>query len=229
MTFVFGLALVAYGNLASLALGTTAVPSGGWIGATLGVVIAAASLLWSRARRLDLEDLGLRPDTALRGALVGLGVALAVAVPSLLVLRFPPLLGEPVRYAPLASMALADLGLRVAVTMPLDTVLPEELAFRGVLLGALARTRGTVAAALLSALAFAAWHLVIVQATLARTNLAENALFAALGLVGAFAAVFAGGVVFAVLRVATRSLAAPLAAHWAFNAAILVGLRTIGT
>ena len=36
------------------------------------------------------------------------------------------------------------------------------------------------------------------------------------------------GLAFAALRVRTRSLAAPLLAHWAFNGALLSGLRLLG-
>ncbi|MGH2450138.1 MAG: CPBP family glutamic-type intramembrane protease, partial [Candidatus Limnocylindria bacterium] len=80
-------------------------------------------------------------------------------------------------------------------------------------------------AILASAALFAAWHAVIVLATIGRTNLQGDALFSGIGIVGAFLAVFAGGVAFALLRWWTGSLAAPVAAHWGFNVAILVGLR----
>ena len=69
-----------------------------------------------------------------------------------------------------------------------------------------------------------AWHLVIVLATLRVTSVAVHPLTAALGIIVAFAAVGTGGLLFAVLRARTGRLAAPIAAHAAFNAAILLGL-----
>jgi len=42
---------------------------------------------------------------------------------------------------------------------------------------------------------------------------------------GAFVVLFVGGVIMASLRVTTGSLLTSIAAHWAFNAIILVGLR----
>ncbi|MGH2500179.1 MAG: CPBP family glutamic-type intramembrane protease, partial [Candidatus Limnocylindria bacterium] len=44
------------------------------------------------------------------------------------------------------------------------------------------------------------------------------------GVAGALAATFAGGVVLAALRERTGSLAAPVAAHWSFNAMIFASL-----
>ena len=139
-------------------------------------------------------------------------------------LRFPPLLDGPIRFGPLADVAPGALLLRALIVMPLDTALPEELAFRGALFALLRRGHGLGRAMTLSSLAFAAWHIVIVIATLLETNVVVEPLTAALGGLGAFAAVFGGGVVFALLRARTGRLAAPFAAHAAFNAAILLGL-----
>lgn len=225
-TLAFAALLVLYGNGAAFLAGS-ALPKLGWLGASLGAILVVATLAWARWQKLGCAEMGLGRDRALSSAGVGLLVAVALVLPSLLVLRFPPLLGQPVTYAPLASLALGDLAVRVAFFMPLDTVIPEELAFRGVLLAALRRRFATVAAVALSALAFTAWHVVIVQATLAETNLVREPLFAALGYGGAFAAVFGGGVLFAALRLWTRNLAAPLAGHWVFNAALLAGLTAL--
>lgn len=225
-TLAFSALLVLYGNAAALLAGS-ALPKLGWFGASLGVILVVATLLWARRQGLSNAEMGLGRERALLSGAAGLLLALAIVGPALLVLRFPPLLGQPVIYAPLASLALGDLAVRVAFFMPLDTVIPEELAFRGVLLAALRRRFATVAAVALSALAFTAWHVVIVQATLAETNLVREPLFAALGYGGAFAAVFGGGVLFAALRLWTRNLAAPLAGHWVFNAALLAGLTAL--
>lgn len=223
MILAYTAVLVLYGNGASLLVGS-ALPAGGWLGASLGMLLAASALFFARLQGLRYTELGLARERALASAAIGLGLALAVVGPALLFLRFPPLLGQPVSYAPLAALSSGDLVLRVALFMPLDTVIPEEVAFRGVLLALLRRRRALPAAVALSAAVFAAWHVVIVQATLAQTNLVSDPLFAALGYGGAFAAVFGGGVLFAALRLWTRNLAAPLAGHWVFNAALLVGL-----
>jgi membrane protease YdiL (CAAX protease family) len=40
----------------------------------------------------------------------------------------------------------------------------------------------------------------------------------------AFAGLFAGGVIFALLRLRTRNLAAAVLAHWLFDAGLITGL-----
>lgn len=160
----------------------------------------------------------------MRAAAIGCLVALGAAFVALLVLRFPPLLGGPVRYGPLEGMAIEPLLLRAFVFMPLDTVIPEEFGFRGVLLARLRRTGGTSRAVLLSAAAFTLWHVAIVAATVGQTNFREASALTLLAVVGALAAVFAGGAFFALLRIRTGHLAAAAAAHWTFNAALLLGL-----
>ena len=63
--------------------------------------------------------------------------------------------------------------------------------------------------------------------TVALTNLQADPLLVIVGMAGAFAAVFVGGILFAALRLATGHLAGSIVAHWAFNAALLVGLNAV--
>ena len=202
----FAVVLVVWGNAAAYLAGT-AIPVG-WTGPLIGTALVVISLAWARGQGLTLDEL-YREEAKKRAIPLGR-------------------VGEAVSYTPLAAADAAGLALRVAVTMPLDTIAPEEVAFRAVLLGALLRRYGATGAVVLSALAFAAWHAVIVSTTVAQTNLTVAGLFTVLGMAGAFLAVFAGGIAFAALRVRTRSLAAPLLAHWAFNGALLSGLRLLG-
>jgi membrane protease YdiL (CAAX protease family) len=219
--------LVAYGNGMAWLVGT-ATPISGWPGGFMGVLLMLATLLWAlRVRRLSPAELGLSASGFLPSALVGLLVALAGGVAALLFLRFPPLVGGPIVYAPLADVAPMSLLARIAVWMPLDTVLPEELAFRGALLADLRRHTTWLRASVLSAAVFVAWHAVVVARTLAQTNLRNEFLLLVLGLAGAFGAVFLGGLLFAVLRMRTGNLAASVLAHWGFNTLLLVGLRSV--
>jgi len=216
--------LVGYGNAKSLR-DPSAVPAEPWLGLALGGVLVLLVFAATRAGpRVSGSELGLVRAGSARSAALGLLFGAGTALLALLVLRFPPLLGEPVRYAPLADPDPTALLLRALVFMPLDTAIPEELAFRGLLFGWLRRGGGLVRAVLVSAAAYAAWHLVIVSATLVETNVLGDPRTAVLGTLGAFGAVFAGGVAFALLRARSGRLAAPLAAHATFNAAILLGL-----
>jgi membrane protease YdiL (CAAX protease family) len=222
----FAVFLVAYGNLASLVLGQ-ATPAGWWPGVGIGLLLAATVLIWARRAPLTAQDLGLTRSGVARSAGIGVLVAIAAAIPALLILRFPPLVGGPVTYAPLGSLQLEALLLRVLVWMPLDTALPEELAFRGVLLSALRQRFADPWAMVLSAVPFTLWHGVILTRTLGLTNLYRDPVLLILGLTSAFIAVFVGGVLFATVRLATGHLAGSVLAHWAFNAALLLELHTL--
>jgi membrane protease YdiL (CAAX protease family) len=216
--------LAWYGNAASLAL-AGATPTGGWSGVALGVAPAAAMLAWGVfIAGLSARDFGLEWRGAVRSAGLGLGVALALGAVAVVFLHAPPIVGQPVSHAPLNSLSAQALVWRTLVWMPLDTAFPEEISFRGVLLAALLQHVPRRRAVVVSAAAFMAWHAVIVARTVAVTNLADEPLYAVLGLVGALAAVFVGGIVFAGLRLITGNLAGSIVAHWAFNAALLLGI-----
>lgn len=216
--------LVAYGNARSI-VEPSAIPETPWAALAFGALLTLAVVVLTRAGpRLSRPELGLVRRGSARAAAIGTLFGVGAAIPGLVVLRYPPLLDAPVSYAPIADIPLDALLVRAFVLMPLDTALPEELAFRGALFGWICRAHGVVRATVVSSMAFAAWHLVIVVATLQMTNAAVQPLTAAIGTFAAFAAVFAGGVMFALLRARTERLAAPLAAHAAFNAAILLGL-----
>jgi uncharacterized protein len=227
-TLGLSLFLAAYGNVATLIVGT-AIPIG-WSGLGLSLVLLGAVLVWARfVDRLTPMELGLTGHHVVRSVRMGLLVALSAALPSLLFLRFPPLVGQSIAYSPLASLSPDALLWRAFVWMPLDTAIPEEIAFRGVLLASLRRRLAYRAAVVVSAAIFMAWHGVVVSRTVALTNLHTEPLLAALGLVGAFVAIGCGGVLFAWLRLATGHLAGSVVAHWAFNASLLLGLGWAGS
>jgi uncharacterized protein len=216
--------LAAYGNGASVVL-ASAPTIGGWGNVAVGLAPAVLMLGWGRRfAALSLRECGIGRERLASSAGLGLLVALALVLPVLVVLRAPPWLGGAVSYAPLNMLPLDSVLWRGLVWMPLDTALPEEVAFRGVLLAALLQRFDAPRAVLLSAGAFTIWHAVIVARTVGVTNLASDPLFLAIGFVGSLASIFVGGLVFAVLRLSTGNLAGSIVAHWAFNAALLLGL-----
>lgn len=222
----FGALLVAWGNASSTFLGASAVlPGGSGPYVISGVALAAVSLAAARALRLDAAALGLR-GRALRGATTGLalgGIAALIGVAALRLVA-PLIVGQAVDYAPLARVAAPELLWHVALLLPLGVVLPEELAFRGVLLGAIARGRDARSAVVLSSLLFALWHGTVVFATVADTTLGPVSLWSPVAIAGALGVVAAGGAVLAVLRLLTGTLATTVAAHWTFNVVVLIGL-----
>lgn len=217
--------LVVAGNAASF-FDASGLPGAGLARLALGLAVGAAVLAWSRVTGLSRDELGLRRSGALAGAVSGVALAFLAAGAGLLLLRTPPLLSGPITYQPVLDVAPDALLLHLALFLPLGVALPEELAFRGALLAGLAKRMRLASAIVLSSLAFALWHAAIVVPTVGATNLREP-LFVTLAFGGAAVVLFAGGVALALLRLRAGTLAAPFAAHWAFNAAMLVGLRAL--
>jgi membrane protease YdiL (CAAX protease family) len=175
-------------------------------------------------QHLKLRELGITRDRSIASIVWGLVAAAAASGLVLGLLLWGPGVGGSVRYTPFSSMTVGTVIARALIWMPLTTALPEELAFRGVLLGLFRQRYAPTWAAILSAIVFAFWHGLTVFHTVGNTSLAQSGLGYVLGCVGGFTAVFIGGLLFALLRTRTCNLAASVIAHWAFNATILVGL-----
>lgn len=179
-----------------------------------------ALLVVVKARGMHWSELGLSARHMPRGLLYGLAATVTVAV----VVTAGCLI--PVTSQFFLSERYSDLRLAVfsaLVLIPLMTVLPEELAFRGVLQGALERVFGTTGVFVVGSLAFGLWH---VTSSLGLT--AGNAGLADLlgtglwgqvaGIAMAVTATSVAGAGFIWIRRHSRSLLAPIGLHWAFNA-----------
>jgi len=223
--WIFVALLVGWGNAGSLVLGGTArLPGGSWAFVVSGLVLVAISLAIARRAGLDAAALGLRPTGWWRGAAVGAVAGAAIAGLGILGLQLASIVvGGPVVYDPLRGITEGDLARHVLVFLPLGAVLPEEIAFRGALVGLLWKS-GARRAILGSAAAFALWHAAVAVVTVDSTTIAPPSPWFLPAIAGALAVVFAGGLALAWLRLATETLASTIAAHWAFNATLLLGL-----
>jgi membrane protease YdiL (CAAX protease family) len=114
----------------------------------------------------------------------------------------------------------------VLISILLLTAIPEEFAFRGVLLGSATALWGPWRGTLVTSALFGLWH---VQPTLA--TMGDNPALSGAGsstagraavVVGAVAVTFLAGLLFAGLRLRSRSLLAPVLAHVATNGLGLV-------
>ena len=210
-----GLGLV----LAALALATVVdrAVAGGHLAVGLGLTACLIGVAWGQG--LTAADLGLARSTwrtglrwgAAAAALVGAAYALAYLI-------------GPVRQALPDGTGDVDREAlwAILVVIPLGTVLPEELAFRGLLLDLLGRRQGMLAGTLLSSALFGLWHVL--------PSLGGGTANAAMvGMVGADTpgtvvrvVVTVGftslaGVVLCWLRLRSGSLLAPVLLHWTVN------------
>ncbi|MCU0268485.1 MAG: CPBP family glutamic-type intramembrane protease [Acidimicrobiales bacterium] len=135
-----------------------------------------------------------------------------------------------------ADVSAAGLLWQIAVVTLVATVIPEELAFRGILLGAGRRAWGRRAAVVTSSALFGLWHITPTLSTAAGNQAVGDATGTTAGRVavvlGAVAVTFVAGLVFCWLRLRSRSLLAPVLAHLSTNTIAFVAawvlLRTSG-
>jgi uncharacterized protein len=185
----------------------------------VGLGLTACLVVIARVHGLTAADLGLARSTwpaglrwgAAAAALVGAAYALAYLVP-------------PVRQVlPDGQGGLGRAALwAVLVVIPLGTVLPEELAFRGLLLALLERRYGVVAATVASSGLFGLWH-VLASLGGGATNAAiaevvgGDAVGTVVRVVATVGFTSAAGAVLCWLRLRSDSLIAPVLAHWTVN------------
>ncbi|MEZ0364444.1 lysostaphin resistance A-like protein [Mycobacterium sp. pUA109] len=190
-----------------------------WAGVAAVPAAAVGLVLLVRSRGLGWAELGLGRDHWKAGvgyALAAVAVVAAViAVGALLPWTRPMFLNN--RYATVSGALLASM-----LIIPLQTVIPEELAFRGVLHGALNRAWGFRGVAAAGSLLFGLWH-IATSLGLTAGNVGFTRLFGggllgmAAGVTLAVCATAAAGFVFSWLRRRSGSLIAPIALHWSLN------------
>jgi membrane protease YdiL (CAAX protease family) len=184
------------------------------------VPVAAIGLVaWLRVNGLGWAELGLGREHWKSGAAYAAGAVAAVmaviGVGALLPLTRPMFMNQ--HYATISGALLASM-----IIIPLQTVIPEELAFRGVLHGALNRAWGFRGVALAGSLLFGMWH-IVTSLGLTSSNVGFTRIFGGgvvgmvAGVVLAVVATAAAGFVFSWLRRRSGSLLAPIALHWSLN------------
>lgn len=189
--------------------------------ASVAAVPAAAVglLILVRSRGLGWAELGLSREHWKSGAgysLAAVAVVMSViAIGALLPWTRPMFMND--NYATVSGALIASM-----VIIPLQTVIPEELAFRGVLHGALNRAWGFRGVAAAGSLLFGLWHIAtslgLTSSNVGFTRIFGGGLLGTLaGVVLAVAATGVAGFVFTWLRRRSGSLLAPIALHWSLN------------
>ena len=189
-------------------------------GLVVGPLVAAALIVLGRRTGLTWEDIGLARRTWLRGLLWGLGAVALVAVVYAIAAVVPA-----TRAAFLDSRYRLPTGISLLtafVIIPFGTVLLEEVAFRGVILGLIRRHRGAVRGAGFSSALFGLWH-VLPSLNMARANPAIASVVGP-GVAGQVTTVLltvaftaGAGLLFCELRRRSGSLLSCAGLHWATN------------
>ena len=184
-------------------------------------VVGRVLIIWVGYRAgVSLSDIGLAPDSIVRGLLwsagcIGLVTGVYVIGGSMTFTR--RFLADD-----RAVLGPRTLLYKVLVNVPLGTVLFEELAFRGVGLALLIQWVPVWQAVLLSSVLFGFWHilpsLIMHDANAAVGDLLGQGIWGRIqSVVLTVLGTAIAGVVFCVLRLYTDSLLPPMALHWAIN------------
>jgi len=218
VTFGITAAALAAFNLAR-ALGAF----GRW-GDVVGLAVALALVFMALRSGLGRGALGLSIDRVRSGLVWGaaaFAVVLVVVVGAALLPATSGFLDDD-----RARLGTGSLVFEVLVSILLLTVIPEELVFRGVLLGAGSEAWGRRWGVLASSALFGLWHVAPTLDTAAQNAELAEAGSTVLGTVGVVAGAvgltFVAGLVFSWLRLRSGSVVAPMLAHLATNGVTLV-------
>jgi uncharacterized protein len=177
---------------------------------------AAALLGAARAAGVSWAELGLSRSRVPAGLRLGGAVAAGVAAGYAAALAVPalrPLLTDERA----AGRGIGELAGEVLVRIPLGTVLWEEVAFRGVLLAALARVLPPRQAVLAGAAVFGVWHASPTASAVGANGLVEGPVPTAAVVLAGCLVTAGAGLVFSWLRLRSGSLVAPVLLHLATN------------
>jgi len=203
-------------------------------GLLLGPPVALALVVLSRRSGLTWDDLGLARRHWRRGGLVAAGSVVLVSLVYVIGVALP--LTRLAFLDPRYRVPLGHAVFTALVAVPLSTVLIEEIAFRGVLLGMLTRRLGGRWAVGLSSGLFGLWHVLpswglggVNPAAAMLGGTGPGARVLIVSAVVTFTAL--AGALLSELRRRSGSLLASAGLHWAVNgvgvlfAAALVTLR----
>jgi CAAX protease family protein len=187
-----------------------------WVPVSL-LVAALVLIAWSTGA--TRADLGLEAADMPAGVRYGAGAAGIILLVLIVAAVIPAANGF--LHDSRAQISGGRLLYELAVPILLLTAIPEELAFRGVLLGSAVRLWGPWRASLITSALFGLWHIAPTLHTMS-----DNREFAGaaahtggqvLLVLGSVAVTFVAGLVFCWLRLRSRSLIAPVMAHVATN------------
>lgn len=180
-----------------------------------GLIVAGCAVALGLWGGLDAEGLGLSPGRLTDGLRYG-GLAFgAVTAVVLLGLVIPVTRHE--FHSTRADITAGHLLVQVLATIPLGTIVVEELIFRGAVLGLLLLAMPTAWAFVACSVLFGLWHVPAVLGAASGSHAQALAVAA-----GTFVATFAAGAVFCWLRLRSGSLLAPAMAHFATNTVALI-------
>lgn len=183
-------------------------------------VFVFALLFWLiyKKSKLNPNEIGMDKDNLPAGLKWGFGVMSVVGLVIAIALAIKPELFMDTRYHESLSSAV----FKAVFFIPFATVLFEEIVFRGILLALLIRQYSTKVAVAANALLFGLWH-IFSSANATNTIIDGSGTGQRLaGILTVLLATSSAGLVLCLLRLKSRSVIAPILAHWSINSFALI-------
>jgi len=191
----------------------------------LGPPVVAAGLLTAALVLVAWRGGATRADLGLARADVGAGLRYGAGAFGVVLLVLVVAAAIPATSGFLhdsrAQIGGGRLLYELGVSITLLTAIPEEFAFRGVLLGSGLRLWGPWRASLITSALFGLWHIAPTLHTMSDNSavriVSASVVGQSLVVLGSIVVTFVAGLVFCWLRLRSRSLIAPVMAHVATN------------
>lgn len=188
------------------------------------LALLGVTLIIARRAGTTWTSMGLRRDRAARGLKLGAVIFAGIVVAMSLALALPSA-NEILRDERFIESSVGLLLFHALIRIPLGTALYEEVLFRGVIFGMLARRYSPLNAAIWSSLLFGLWHILPVLAAM-QTNPVGTQIS---GLTGAAVAVaaavigtFLAGLILLWIRLRANSIVASVVVHIGTNSTAVI-------
>ena len=185
------------------------------------LTVLGVALLLARGAGTTWDAMGMSADRLRRGAVVG-GLIGIVIVALFFAAVMLPAAREAFRDDRIIDGSIGLSLYHALIRVPIGTALYEEVLFRGIVFGMLARRTSPLVAALWSSLLFGVWH-VLPALDAIETNPIGDAFGGSWEpLVAAVISTFVASMVFVWIRLYSGSILAPIIVHVASNSTAIV-------
>lgn len=185
------------------------------------LTVLGVALLLARGAGTTWDAMGMSADRLRRGAVVG-GLIGIVIVALFFAAVMLPAAREAFRDDRIIDGSIGLSLYHALIRVPIGTALYEEVLFRGIVFGMLARRTSPLVAALWSSLLFGVWH-VLPALDAIETNPIGDAFGGSWEpVVAAVISTFVAGMVFVWIRLYSGSILAPIIVHVASNSTAIV-------
>ncbi|MCL1594311.1 MAG: CPBP family intramembrane metalloprotease [Actinomycetia bacterium] len=193
----------------------------------LGVL--GVALLLARRAGTTWTAMGLRTDRVKKGLVVG-GVVIGVIAAGIAIGIAIPTTRELFEDARIIENSVGWVFFQAFVRIPIATALYEEVLFRGIVFGMLARRRSPLVAAIATSALFGLWHILPTIDTLDTSpagGLFQGAIGLVVAILGAVGGTMIAGLGFLWVRLYANSTFASVLAHIGTNSTAMLGALVV--